>query len=160
MILFSEKNYKKQALYQNYSLALHTDEIFHNLFLRNYWTWTWKISGSITAVGLTLWYIGHSQSDLDSENTWNILLDSDWFYDILELDLHLDWFNYILGLDLNTWSNLLDSDWFYYNQAGMLLENSENLLELFVKQLVIQLSLAKSIVLGQAMFGVCKTKWY
>ena len=25
-------NYKKQVFYQNYSLALHTDEIFDNLF--------------------------------------------------------------------------------------------------------------------------------
>ena len=40
----------------------------------------------------------------------------------------------------------------------MLLEKYENLLELFVKQLVIQSSLASSISLGQAMFGVWKTK--
>ena len=48
-------------------------------------------------------------------STWKIgaqttLLDLDWFYDILGLDLK------------NTWTNVLDSDWFYYNQAGMLLE--------------------------------------
>ena len=42
LILFSEKNYKKQVqmFYQNYSLALHTVKIFCNLILRNHWTWT------------------------------------------------------------------------------------------------------------------------
>ena len=45
-------------------------------------------------------------------------------------------------------ANLLDLDWFYYNQAGMLLEKFENLLELLVKQLVIQSRLASSISLG------------
>ena len=45
-----------------------------------------------------------------------------------------------MDLDLkNTWNNSLDSDWFRYNQAGMLLEKYENLLELSVKQLVMQL---------------------
>ena len=56
----------------------------------------------------------------------------------------------------NTRANLLYVDWFYYNQAGMLLEKYENLLELSVKQLVMQSSLAKSICLGQSMFGVWK----
>ena len=61
-LLFSERNYKKQAqmFYQNNLLALHTVEIFCNLILRNrlkknlglpywarvnfmiYWTWTHK----------------------------------------------------------------------------------------------------------------------
>ena len=54
----------------------------------------------------------------------------------------------------NTGTKLLDSNWFCYNQVGMLLEKSENLLELSVKQLVIQLRLASSISLGQAIFGV------
>ena len=36
-----------------------------------------------------------------------------------------------IGLRVNTLIKLLDWDWFYYNLAGMLLENSENLLELF-----------------------------
>ena len=45
-------------------------------------------------------------------------------------------------------ANLLDLDWFYYNQAGMLLEKFENLLELLVKQLAIQSRLASSISLG------------
>ena len=35
-----------------------------------------------------------------------------------------------------------DSDSFYYNQAGMLLEKAEDLLELYVKHLVVQSSLA------------------
>ena len=52
-----------------------------------------------------------------------------------------------------TWPNLLESDCFYYNQAVMLLEKYENLLELSVKQLVIQSSLAGSISLGQSMCG-------
>ena len=91
----------------------------------------------------------------------------DWFYDILELYLEcnqttlldLEWFYDILDFDLkNTWTNLVDSDWFYYNQAGILLEKSENLLELSVKQLVIQSSLVKSISLGLTMFGVWKIR--
>ena len=36
----------------------------------------------------------------------------------------------------------------------MLLENSENVLELSVKQLVIESRLASSIFQGQAMFGM------
>ena len=39
-----------------------------------------------------------------------------------------------------------------------MLENSENSLELSVKQLVIQSSLVNSISLGQSMFGVWKIK--
>ena len=39
-----------------------------------------------------------------------------------------------------------------------MLENSENSMELSVKQLVIQSSLVNSISLGQSMFGVWKTK--
>ena len=42
LVLFSKKNYKQQAwcllFYQNYSLALHTVEIFCNSILRNHWT--------------------------------------------------------------------------------------------------------------------------
>ena len=50
-----------------------------------------------------------------------------------------------MELDLkNSWTNLLDSDLFYYNDARMLLEKYENLLELFVKQQVIQSSLESS----------------
>ena len=43
---------------------------------------------------------------------------------------------------------------FYFNQAGMLLEKCENLLELSVKQLVIESSSVSSISLCQTMFGV------
>ena len=43
-------------------------------------------------------------------------------------------------------------------KTGMLLEKSENLLELSVKQLAIQSRLVSSITLGQAMFCVRKTK--
>ena len=39
----------------------------------------------------------------------------------------------------------------------MLLEKYENLLELSVKKLVMQSSLASLSSLGQTMFGVCKT---
>ena len=105
--------------------------------------------------------------DLDLKNTWTTLLDSDWFYDMLELDLKstqttlldLNWFYDILDLDLrNTWTNLLNSDLFYYNQAEMLSQKYENLLELPIKQLVIQSILASSVSLGQTMCGVWKTK--
>ena len=48
----------------------------------------------------------------------------------------------------------MNSDLFYYNQEEMLLEKYENLLELSVNQLVIQLSLANSISLGQTMRGL------
>ena len=48
----------------------------------------------------------------------------------------------------------MNSDLFYYNQEEMLLEKYEHVLELSVNQLVIQLSLANSISLGQAMCGV------
>ena len=48
---------------------------------------------------------------------------------------------------------------FYYNQAGMLLEFSENLPQLSVKQLLIQWRLASLIFQGHAMFGVPKTKY-
>ena len=70
-------------------------------------------------------------------------MDSKWIYDILESDLkitqttslELNWFCDKLNFDLkNTCCNLLDSDLFYYNQAGMLLKKSRNLLELYVKQ--------------------------
>ena len=52
----------------------------------------------------------------------------------------------------------MDTDWFCYNQAGMLLDKSENFLELFVKQLVIQSRLASWITLDQAMFVVWKSR--
>ena len=68
------------------------------------------------------------------------------FYDIFYLYLK------------NKWTIVLDWDWFYCNQGGTLLEKSENLLELSVKQLVIQSSLASSISLDQTIFAVLKTE--
>ena len=50
------------------------------------------------------------------------------------------------------WNNLLDSDLFYYNQEGMLLEKYENLLELFVKQLLSSLANSISIVRLSVVF--------
>ena len=47
----------------------------------------------------------------------------------------------------NSWTNLLGSNLFYYNQAEMLLEKYENLLELSTKQEVIQTSLESSITI-------------
>ena len=60
--------------------------------------------------------------DLDLKNTRTILLDSDWFYNMLDVALKniritlldLDWFYGILDLDLKyTRTTLLDLDWFY-----------------------------------------------
>ena len=51
----------------------------------------------------------------------------------------------------------MNSDLLNYSQAGILLEKYENLLELSVKQLVIQSSLAISISLGQTMRAMWKT---
>ena len=55
LILFSEKNYKKQVqmFYQNNSLGLQTAK-FCSLILRNYRTRTWKILDGLTGIGLTL----------------------------------------------------------------------------------------------------------
>ena len=46
-----------------------------------------------------------------------------------------------------------------YSRAAMLLQKSESLLELSVKQLVIQSRVASSVFLSQDMFGVRKTKF-
>ena len=54
----------------------------------------------------------------------------------------------------------MDSDWFYNNQADMLLEMSENLLELSVKQLVIQWRLASSVCEKQNVDVVCSKVRY
>ena len=51
----------------------------------------------------------------------------------------------------------MNSDLLNYSQAGILLEKYENLLELSVKQLVIQSSFAISISLGQTMRAMWKT---
>ena len=52
----------------------------------------------------------------------------------------------------------MELDGFYYNQAEMLLEKSENLLEWSVKQLLIKSSLASSISLSQTMFWCVKNQ--
>ena len=107
-----------------------------------YWAWTWKINelSYWTQTNFRIYW------ELDLKSTQSTLLDLNWFYDILDLDLK------------NPWINLLNSDSFYYNQAGMLLEKYESLLILSVKQLVIQSSLARSLSQGQTMYGVWETK--
>ena len=100
-----------------------------------------NILNYLTGLGLIFWYIG-----VRLEKYSHSLLNLDWFYDIMDLDLK------------NTWTNLLDSDWFCYKHTRMLLENYENLLELSDKQLAIQSNLVSTISLGQTMFDVWKTK--
>ena len=136
LILFSEKIYKRQVemFYQNHSLTLHTVETFCNLILRNL-TWTWKISDCFTGLGLTLWYNG-----LGLEKYLNYLTGLGlvlWYIGVRLKYLDYLGFELILGyigLGLEKRFNLLESDWFYYNQGRMLLEKSENSLELSVKQ--------------------------
>ena len=48
----------------------------------------------------------------------------------------------------------MNSELFYYNQAEMLLEEYENLLEISFKQLIIRSNLASSISLGQTKCGM------
>ena len=94
---------------------------------------------SRTGLGLTLWYIGvRLEKVLRLPRIWTDFM------------IYWIWAWKTLGL--------LDSDWFYNNQVGMLLEKFENLLELSVRQLVIQSRLISSISLGQTMFHVWKTK--
>ena len=104
-------------------------------------------------LGLTLWYIGLGLEKYLNYLTgfglisWYIRVTREKYSDYLTgFELILSY----VGLGLN----LLDSDLFYYNQAGMLLEKYENLLELSVKQLLIESSLASSISIDQAMCGV------
>ena len=106
-----------------------------------YWTWTRKIPEYISEID---WF--YDTLKLDLQSTQANLVDLDLFYDILDLNLK------------NNWTSLLDLNWFYYNQAGMLLEKYENLIQWLVKQLVIQSSLAGWISPGQAMWGVWNTK--
>ena len=51
-----------------------------------------------------------------------------------------------------TSTNLLECNWFWFNQTRMVLERYQNLLELPVKKLVIELSLASSISVGQCVW--------
>ena len=113
LILFSENNYKNQAhiFYQNHLLVLYTLEIFCNfkfeksldLDLKNlgvpYWarinfiiycTWTRKILEYLTGLGLILVY-----TEVRIAKYSDDLLDLDWFYDILDLDLKNTWTNWI-----------------------------------------------------------------
>ena len=94
-----------------------------------------------------------------------ILLNWNWFYDILELELKstqtilqdLGWLCDILNVDSkDTRAKLLDSDWLHYDQAGMMQQKYESILQLSVKQLKIQASLATSISLDKTMLGVWK----
>ena len=61
-----------------------------------------------------------------------------------------------------TWKTICLTYWtqtdFIISNKGLLLEKSENVLELPVKQLVIQLGLISSISKGQTIFSVCKSK--
>ena len=80
-----------------------------------------------------------------------------WYIRLKKYSVYLSGIGLILILDLdlkNTWTDLLDADWYYYNQAGILLEKYENLLGLFVKQLIVQSNLACSISQGQTKLGV------
>ena len=105
LVLLSTENWDifQFNLKKSLDLALENLELLYwvriNFII--YWTWTRTIL------------------DLST------LLDSDWFYDELELDLKrpqatlldVDWFYDILDLNLkNTWTKTdSDSDWFYYN---------------------------------------------
>ena len=106
------QSFQNQAdmFYQNHPLTLYTVEIFFNSVLRKKnRTFTWKISNcltGLTGLGLTLWYNGLELEkylnyrtwlglilwlELDLRSTQTTLLDLDWFYDILDLDLKSTW---------------------------------------------------------------------
>ena len=103
--------------------------------------------------------------DLDLKNRQTTLRDSVWFFDILDLKSARTTFT---GVRLILYGGLgMDLFWFYYtldldcglikwiNQGEMSLEKYEDLLELSVKQFVMQSSLS---FLGQIMWGVWKIK--
>ena len=143
--------------YQNHSLALHKIMIFCNLILRNHWTW--KIWDCLPGLWLTLWYTGLGLAKyLNHLNVVGLIFIIYWKVHRLPNCIWTDFMKYWSWDLKNTWTNLMDSHWFYYSQARILLEKSENLLELSVKHLVIQSNLASSISLDQAMFGMLKTK--
>ena len=105
--------------------------------------------------------------DLDLKNAEATLRDSIWFFDILDLKSARTTFT---GGRLILWYGGLGMDlfWFYYtldldcglikwiNQGEMSLEKYEDLLELSVKQFVMQSSPS---CLGQIMWGVWKNKY-
>ena len=94
----------------------------------------------LTGLNLILWYIGVTlEKYLDHLPRLGLIL---WFI-FVGLEKHL---KQLTGLRL------------ILLQPEMLLEKSENLLGLSVKQLVIQSSLESLISLGQAVFGEWKTK--
>ena len=145
---------KRKCLLESF-LSVTQIEIFRSLILRNHRTWTWKISDCLTGLGLTLWYIGLGpEGYLNYITLMELVL---WYIRLKKYSVYLSGIGLILILDLdlkNTWTDLLDADWYYYNQAGILLEKYENLLGLFVKQLVVQSNLACSISQGQTKLGV------
>ena len=113
LILFSEKNHKKQAqmFCQNHSIALHTVQIFRNFILRNHCTWTEKISDCLTGLTFMIYWtwtpeilelpcltrIGFM---LYCSWTWKVLrLTLDSFYDILGLSLKNTWLTYWAQID-------------------------------------------------------------
>ena len=157
-------------LRQNHSLALHSYS--WNILKFNFsksLDINRKISDCLTGLGLTSWYIR-----LELEKYLNITgLGFVLWHIRVRLEKYLNYLGFELiwrhiGLGLNAWIKLLDLNWFYYNQTRKLLEKSENLLELPVKQLLIQSRLAslKQLLiqsrlasltfLGQAMFGAVK----
>ena len=104
--------------------------------------------------------------DLDLKNSQTRLRDLVWFFDILDLKSAGTTFT---GVRLILWYSGLGMNlfWFYYtldldcglikwiNQGEMSLEKYEDLLELSVKQFVMQSSPSS---LGQIMWGVWKIK--
>ena len=102
-----------------------------------------KYLNYFTGLGLILWYVGVR---LENYSDYYTILDLNWFYDILDLNLK------------NSRTKLLNSDLFYYNHAEMPLEKFEILLEFSVNQLLIQSSLASLVFLDQTMCCVWKTK--
>ena len=104
--------------------------------------------------------------DLALKNTQTVLQDSVWFFDILDLKIAPTTF---IGVRLILWYGGIGIDlfWFYYtldldcglikwiNQGKMSLEKYEDLLELSVKQFVMQSSPSS---LGQIMWGMWKIK--
>ena len=131
--------------HQNHSLALHSYSWNILKFnCKKSLDLNRKISDCLTGLGLTSWYI-----KLELEKYLNItgLGFVLWYIIRVRLEKYLNY----LGFEL-----ILRHIGLGLNQAGKLLEKSENLLELSVKQLVIQSRLASLTFLGQAMFGVVK----
>ena len=84
--------------------------------------------------------------------TWKVIRQPYWIW----TDFMIYWTWTWKTLGLNYWTQID----FVRTKQGCWLEKFENLLELSIKQLVIEPSLASSISLGRTMFGVWKTKCY